>query len=331
MRLKCYFAIVGLIMAVLYGSSYQQYRHFDLTDPRGINDAVSYVEMAKGNYHVYEVHRFRFVIPWLVSQFSKIYGGEKEEVIRLYFFAINFLITVASTLVFYFFLLSMEFNWYLSIIGVCFYLTSRITVINTATPLVDSLYFFALILILHLILTNRHMWFIFLMPLLIFSKETICPFLLLPLFCPVFRTRRNLKVYFPTLGLSFCLLIFVRRVIEKSVLSSKDPFGDIILSHSKMIFSNIQLLFTAKGLHDMQNGFSFLIIFAFIGFFINRKYRIIKVPLFLWLVLPISISYMILSGNFGRMFFSSFVIVIPFALLFVQNAFGASENAEAQL
>jgi len=54
-------------------------------------------------------------------------------------------------------------------------------VLVTATPLVDAAYFFAVAILLYLTVAKKYRTFAAILPVLILSKETILPFLALPL------------------------------------------------------------------------------------------------------------------------------------------------------
>ena len=78
--------ILGILAASIYGTTYQQFRYFDLSDPRGANDSVSYIRMSHGDYQVTPVHRYRFMAPALAGalrpliQTSVRDPGEQDKV-----------------------------------------------------------------------------------------------------------------------------------------------------------------------------------------------------------------------------------------------------------
>ena len=79
------------IISITYSVTYQQYHHFDRTDTRGLTDTQSYVEMAKGNYDVIAVHKYRFMTPLLVSQICTLLGkDDDEDTIYIVFYLISY-------------------------------------------------------------------------------------------------------------------------------------------------------------------------------------------------------------------------------------------------
>ncbi|MDP2321435.1 MAG: hypothetical protein Q8O42_19100 [Acidobacteriota bacterium] len=74
------------------------------------------------------------------------------------------------------------------VVAMAAFASSRVTVMATATPLVE-VYYLAVITVVALVVTKRTLWLALLLPLLALTKETILPFLLLPLLTDLRRAR----------------------------------------------------------------------------------------------------------------------------------------------
>ena len=94
------------IVIILYGTTYQQFRHFDIDDPRGIADIYGYIDMAHGNFSVDPLHRYRPIIPWIAGAISNVIEPSTNisaSTDALSFYIVNFLFTVvAGIFLFYF-------------------------------------------------------------------------------------------------------------------------------------------------------------------------------------------------------------------------------------
>ncbi len=328
--------LVVTIFAFLYGVSYQQFRHFDVHDPRGASDAgYSYIPMSYGKYaEASRKHKHRFVIPTLAAQVRKVLEpviSNRDELNKLSFYVVNFLIVSMTAFLFFLILRQLKFDWKLSYLGMVMFLGSRITILSTGTPLVDSMYYWAIAVIVYLTLTERSWTLTFLTPILIFSKETIFPFLFLP-----FLVKNMRKPYLLASVLaSFVLVFFARQyVLELSAVDGKIPAGhsfvDVVLERIDSMAYHVPHFFTLRGLHTIQNGFSFFLIFAVLGYFVNKKKQKYPIPKYLLLMLPVSLGFGILNSGLGRMLFASYIIIIAYALIFIEDCMERGELSEKE-
>jgi hypothetical protein len=315
--------VVLLILAsVLYGASYQQFRHFNIENSEGLSDVTSYVKMSYGDYNVSETHKYRFIIPVLSSQVRfllKDFISDRKELDKLSFYIVNYSIILSAGLLFFQILQKMGFNVLLSIIGACCFLTSRITILSTGAPLVDSLYFWAIALIGYCLLYNKYNVLSIMNPILILSKETILPFLFLPLF----KKGTRKPQIFISLVASIILMKISRTYLDKisgAGTESEGTFIAVVYRHLEMIGENFFKFLTVKGVHNAFNGFSFLLLLALFGLLIHLKEKKYDIPIALWLTVPFGLGFALLSSNFGRMIFSAYVVVIPMALVFVESS-----------
>jgi hypothetical protein len=319
-----------LVAASLYGVSYPQFRHFDLEDPRGFSDARNYVEMSHGNYQVSIKHRHRFLIPLAaggVQELLEPFIADRDLLDRLSFYAVNFLIVWLTGLLVFLILEGLGFSWALSLVGISAFVTSRFTIASAALPVVDSAYFLAIAAIVYLTLERRVLLLACLMPLLALSKETLFPFLLLPFLEKEMRR--------PPLALSLLASMGIVAFARHRVLAisggatgniGDNSFPEVVMERLVALPANLAHLFSPAGLHDLQGGFSFFLVFALLGYAVNRRTPRYTIPLFVQLTALIAAGFAILNGNLGIMLYAAFVPVIVYALVFVEYFMTAGEK-----
>jgi lipopolysaccharide export LptBFGC system permease protein LptF len=78
-------------------------------------------------------------------------------------------------------------------------------------------------------------------------------------------------------------------------------------------------LFSIRGLHDLQSGFSLLLPLAAMGAWWNARHRYHAIPVVVAATVPLALALALLSGNAGRMFFAAFPAVIAYALIAVEH------------
>ena len=334
--------IFFIIFGFNYGVSYQQFRHFDWTDPRGLSDSASYLEMSKGNYNVSSTHRYRVVIPYLANIVrntiqSFIPSSQSHAIDALSFYIVNYLITSLTGLFLYLFLRELKFDTKFSLLGVFIFLGSRITILSTGSPLIDSFYYLSIIVILYFCLIQKTLALCLLNPLLILAKETTVPFL----FIPLFIKKINRKFILISLVVSFITLWGMRNIVTETLpntISTNDPILNVVIQHLEGSIQNIMsAFFSLSGWHWLFSTFSIFGIFALIGLWIDVKkilvkhrenglniqkdLKEIKVPLFIFWIVPITFGLMALSSNTARMALSMFPLVIPYALIGLEYIF----------
>jgi hypothetical protein len=154
-------------------------------------------------------------------------SGQLHAIDALSFYIVNYFITSLAGLFLYLFLLELKFKPERSLMGVLIFLGSRITILSTGAPMVDSLYYLAIIIIVYFCLTQRSMLLCLLTPLLILTKETTVPFLFLPLLLKTI----NRKFILLSLLVSFVILFWVRSMVKSSCIRITKP-------HPKLFFFN---------------------------------------------------------------------------------------------
>lgn len=327
-RIAFYMLILTCIVPILYGVSYDRFKHFDVANPEGADDAPDYVKMSYGNHSVSWAHKYRIVVPLLARGLRSLVANsisDKNMLDKLPFYGANFVLMSLCALLLFEFLCHLKFERWLSAFGTVIFLTSRITVLATGTPYVESFYFLSIILIVLLTLRNKINYLAAIMPILILSKEGIYPVAMLPLLTKKGRS----PLYICSLALSFVLVYFVRHYINAlpnpAHVGTLSFFSSLLLGMG-VILDNIKRLFTPEGIRDLQCSFSFFLLYAIFGYFINRKYHLYHIPGFvLWLV-PLSFFFALINNTLGRMLFSSFPALIPFMLVFIKYAYTKTQG-----
>ena len=333
-----YKTILALIfVSLIYSVSYQQHRHFKALDPRGLDDSKIYIKMSRGEKVYSHLHAYRFVIPKIVSFIRPIannlpYRKNFEEknlyVDKTIFYIVNLIITTITTYVLFFYLRALGIPIIGSFLGTLIFITSRVTIYTVGATLVDSAQFLSVIIICYAIVKDKVRFLSLLNPLLIISKETIVPLLILPFFKKSFLKG----YYYLSILLSFSILVTTRSIISRNLINISD--GEQVLNifqvltiHAQLSIQYFKNLFSVTGIHDLIfSTFSFFIFAAVMGFFINKKSNYINIPYQIMLILPYSLFLVLLSGNYGRMFMISFPVIIPYASIFLIKFFPLSDK-----
>ena len=316
------FLAVFVILGFNYGVSFQQFLHFDWTDPRGLGDSLSYLAMSNGDADIASIHRYRIIIPFLADLVRDVIrplisSDQLHAIDALSFYVVNYFITSLAGLFLYLFLIELKFKPERALMGVFIFLGSRITILSTGAPMVDSLYYLAIVVIVYLCLTQRSILLCLLAPLLILTKETTVPFLFLPL---LVKTM-NRKLILLSLSVSFAILFWVRSVVTAALpnaVKSEDPILVTIGNHLSSGLENLsQSYFSLTGWHDLFSPFSVFWVIALYGVWLEYKKidTYYEIPRFLFWIIPIAFGFTVLSSNAGRMLHSLFPLVIPYVLI----------------
>ena len=325
-----------IILGFNYGVSFQQFLHYDWANPRGLSDSSSYLAMSNGDYAISSGHRYRVIIPFLASlvrdSVQPLIPSEQLHwfggVDAFSFYIVNYFFTSLTGLFLYCFLAQLKFDPKLSLLGVFIFLGSRITVLTTGAPIVDSLYFLSIIIIIYFCSTKNTTALTILAPILILTKETIIPFLFLPLFVK----QINRKFFGVSVLVSFAIFFEVRNTISSwspNIIERSDPIFDVVKNHLAAGFGNIaHTYFSVGGWHGIFSTFSIFWIVAAFGAWLSFKKlnTFYQIPHFLLFIIPITFGFTILSSNVGRMLLSSFPIVIPYTLIGIDYLFSKRDT-----
>ena len=217
------------------------------------------------------------------------------------------------------------------LLGVCMFTSSRAAAYSTGAPFVDSFYYFSITTILLLCFAERRYSLFMLFPVLIFSKETMMPFLLLPLLLKDGFRPKYLLPHLLALIVSFSLYFTVRSAISASTdrVRGESTLAAVVMEHVGEVMNNLRSFLSFEGLHDFQHPFSVFLALAVIGFLWTRSRSMpYRIPKFLWALLPIAGSYSLLSSNSGRLLFSAFPLVIIYALVVIDRVMSENDRLE---
>jgi hypothetical protein len=312
-----YSLLLMVFVAILYGISYQQFHFFNLQDTRGFSDCESYMKMAQGNYDVNPTHKYRFLIPMAAAGVQSVVGlviSDPEKSLLLGFYAVNFAIVLGACLLLFEIFIMLKFSPLLSIIGVLIFCCNRVMIYTLGLPLVDSLFYFGICAVVYLSMKEKVWTLTLMLPLFILFKETMLPYLLIPLIAN--KKFRN-PYYFASLSLAASAFVYSRHIIDSftaSAVQQHRSFVETVLIHVNEMYENLISLFSIGGIHDLQHGISTLLLLALIGMYLNRKEKAIKFPKEILLTIPMTILFFMLSSNKGRMLFTGFLFLIPFML-----------------
>lgn len=304
--------------AILYGTTYQQFRFFDIAAPGGAADAVHYVQMSQGDFAIDAHHRYRWLTPALAALVRPALQGalhDRDLSVNLSFYLVNFAFSLGACLALFALLRAMEFSIPLSLLGICAFASSRTTVLVTGTPLADAAYFCAIAILLCLSTARRYTALAILLPVLVLSKETVLPFLFLPLLTDM-RSRRAYGA-----ALLLCAVIFMlsQYIVDGPHAPAAFGLWQTALEHLRDVPENFRALLTLRGLHDLQSGFSLLLPLAALGAWLNARHRTHAIPAVVVATIPIALVYALLSNNHGRMFFAAYPAVIAYALVSIDH------------
>lgn len=301
--------VLAIFVSVLYGSSYDQFRFFDKNKPRGLTDTKSYLEMSNGNYNVNAVHKYRFITPLAVYSIKRMLNIGNDFNVQI-FYVINFSITIVSSFLLYQFLLCNGATIAASVLCGIFFLTSRV-IVNAQVPLVDSVYFFGIITIVYLISLHRYHAIYFILPILVVMKENILPIALLVFLRKDFLKRNEIVLFSISLLISLLFAYCIRMYIDIYSTQGVSKFNiiDIVFKHISLVKYNVYDAISLKGANDILSAFGLLYVLLFHSLYVSTK-KIIEIDMYIWGLLPISIVYSLLSGNIGRMLFTSYPLVL---------------------
>ncbi len=333
------FAFIALLIAsILYGTSYQQFRHFDLDDPRGIADIHGYIEMAQGNFAVDPPHRYRPIIPWLAGALSSVIDPPEAARTRadlLSFYIVNYLVIIAAALFLFYFLLNVTESIFLSFVGLMFFLASRHTIIATATPVVESYQICAVAAFAWMVATRRVVLLAVTLPIMAWSKETMIPLLFLPLLARDFRRWEFGLGLVVALAGVWGIRTLVDSVYAEHVALYEANYSDNLKSALgldqrsgvfqiyEVAWNGLQVLWpniiSLRWWHTIQNGFALVLPLSVAGLvvYLRRKESGITLPIIA--LLPVAVVYQLVNEAGGRMLFTGFPAIIAFALIAVRE------------
>ncbi len=319
-----YFFFTGL----LFGLAYVPYQHFDLEDPRGSNDAQSYMAIARGDQEaVVPTHRYRVLIPWAVRLGASITqktpspeeGDTSGTKLRLILFLLtNTTIVGLAAVLLFRMVLAYVPNVGAAALGALVLIANRYTIQLAGLPMVDSLYLLALAAGFYALRTGSRGWLAFAILLGPLAKEQfifVAPIIFV--FSPLSRTATA-----GLFGLSLVPVVLLRMVVDAGVVGGQDDQVAQVWNHIQKLVILMSNRAGLRGIVEMATVYGpFWLVLAvgcLGGAEARRSWtRVVDAPL--WWLLPAVLIQMVLSGNVGRMALFSFPMMAVAVAAIVQR------------
>ena len=293
-----------LLNSVVFSVSYNVYKHFDYTDPRGLDDSRSYLRMSLFAYaETSDVHHYRVIVPtaagllsrYIVKPLFADFASEFFKAERLSFWLINsLLVSLCAYIVFITLCEHYGFNFSISVITAIVFVTSRHVILITATPLVDSLLLLSIMLLWLALKSGRYSVFLISVVIGPWAKESYI--FMVPIIL-IYCKKGIVKTIVPLL-LSGMIVLGGRYLVDK--LSGLDQIENIAASfrHLSNLASSLRLLLTLKGLFDVFTLLGAFWCLVFLFPFYRGK---LKGPeVYIWLFLPLGLIQMLLKDHACR-------------------------------
>lgn len=317
----------NIIVFILYlylslSTSFQVFKYFNIENSI---DPKSYIQMSNGNYNVNSTHRYRFIIPKTVSflrpylgnvlNYNSVKGETKSKEIndRFMFFIVNSIISSFTAYLTYKYITYLGLGYLGGLIGGVFFLISRVIIISTGTPLIDSLQYLCLILYSIFNLNNQSNKLSLLFPLMVLSKETLIPLI----FAPLIKNKLRTSSIIISIFVSLIILVLARIILYESDYISDLNLYQNSLNHALYSLERINRLFTFKGIYRATYSYGFILFLSLLGYLRNRERNDINLPDSINILVPYSIFLSLLSNDTGRMLYIAFPVIIPFSIYFI--------------
>lgn len=298
-------------LAVILGPAYALFDSFHY-DPAEHHDLTTYLGLANFDFDQSPIRRYRVIVPMLASGIEWLFGSFFARVEPWYFpggdFPLGISFLLVNSLIMALagvFVFRLSRAWEASVpaaaLGLIAVLSCRWTAYMAGLPLVDSLYFLIVVLVLYALKTGHKKLLILTIFLGPWAKESflfIAP--LIFLFGPVNRWKQTL--YFLLSG----LLVFAFRYGYDSLLGL--PFTESLqadFSHFGIILRSLQRLFSFHGLYEIFSIVGIWGLLLLLPLFLKTFRQKVK-PLFsteILLFLGIVLLHALLSTELARMFY----------------------------
>lgn len=128
------------------------------------------------------------------------------------------------------------------------------------------------------------------------------------------------KIYYISIALSILVFVFSRKYIDLDLnILEQLSFIDVVSSHFENLDDQVLRLLSFQSLFDLVHGFSLFLILSLHGIYINYKKKIYNLPNTIFIaIFLVSLLFILLSGNFGRMLFTAFIPIIVYSLISIE-------------
>lgn len=227
---------------------------------------------------------------------------------HIHFAIVNVLFLILGGCLFFTYSRDLLKSVWLAILGSVIFLTSRTNLLEGGAPMVDAGAFFFLLLGAWAILRVSPVWLFIAMLVGVFTKETTL--LLWPLLWLTDHLSTRQKMLFSILLVPGTVAFLIFRFVLYP-----DPAGSDFFSIEKVpdFVDQVRGILTPNGLIDLVSSFSLFWIPAAFAMFRLSYPSILR--RWLWLIPLLMVMVLFLGGNFGRILFLAFPVVIPLALI----------------
>lgn len=313
--------VIGASFAIVY-SNVQTYDS-ELTPRSGYKDTVDYILIYKGE-PASGIRGYRPLVPWMarvVPDLPSSFFTENRQMdsnfnIAIKFGVINFLFLIAVCLALYFLQRELSLSYYLSLIGVVFFLTSQTVIRSAGLPMTDMAFLFFFTVALLAILRKNFLLLLAATAIGALAKELILLCIPLVLITPMSRRDKGtmLLATLPSLG----VYILVRHLMHNSSPNDGYLNGEVL----KFVGTQLRQFITMNGWVNLFWSFGptwFLALYA-----IFSKDLPLVLKRWALLVPLVFIGIMLGAGNLSRSLFSAAPVMIAL------SAYGAKRILECE-
>ena len=324
--------LVVLILCVTasYTIVYTGIQSFREGEPSGGNsDTLDYLAMYRGEKisHVYGAPRV--AIPLLVRSLPDPPGWIFDSTRRITdtwiatvkFGIVNFVFLALTGILFFYFLLQLDFSTWESLLGILLFYTARPLVQHAGVPMLETAGYFFLLLCVYAILREHYVMLVLTFLVGVFVKETV--FLALPAL--LLSEQKHHKVKLISLLLPGFIAYYTFRFYLYHIDVRELWFDTKLTSQAR------EALFSAAHFNKLLDLFS-----SFGLLWIPALYALMhaKLPALLrrWsylIVIMVAVIFLF-RLDLGRILFNTFPVVIPLALYGIRGMLGWKNDLKEQ-
>jgi hypothetical protein len=324
---KLWFAVFIIVFSISFAIVHTSINTLSESSVGGLNDSYSYVDAYYGK-QVIGHWRYRIV----TIELARLVPVDVERLLQrdptpyrrahIHFAVVNLGFLTLTGLLLFAYARHLVGYIELAILAPIIYLTSRTNLQSAGAPMVDPGAFFFLLLGTWAILRCKAVWLLIAMLFGIFTKETTL--LLWPLLWLADHLGVRQKLFLSALLIPGTLAFLTFRFILYP-----DSIGASFFNLERVGNSIEQLrrMFTFNGLIDTVSSFSL--------FWVPAIFTVLRLPYpsilgrWLWFIVLLLAMILFLGGNYGRILFMAFPVVIPLALLGIGCWIGVTERTGA--
>jgi hypothetical protein len=322
--LKLWLAVFIIVFSISLAIVHTSINTLSESTVGGLVDSYSYVDAyygkeVQGHWH------YRIVTIGL----AKLVPAQVEQLLQrdatpyrrahVHFAVVNLCFLTLSGLLFFAYSRYLVGTVWLAVLGAVIYLTSRANVQSAGAPMVDPGAFFFLLLGMWAILRLRPLWLFIAMLIGVFTKETTL--LLWPLLWLADHVGVRQKLLLSARLIPGTLAFLIFRFVLYPESGGSSFFS---LEETSNFVEQLRGMFTPNGFVDIASSFNLFWIPAAFAVFHPPYPSILR--RWLWLIALLMAMILLLGGNYGRILFLAFPVVIPLALVSIRHWIIPTEN-----